>query len=976
MADHIATTIAVDGLDRRAESGPAVLYVAELAGEDIHVRWVSDNFERVLGHSPHACLNDPDWWLDQFHPDDKAAALERWSNFPTTEQVASEYRFCHGDDRYRWISDNVNIVTGEPGAPIQVVGALIDVTDRKDIVDAVGRANDRLNFLLSDGPGVIFTCKPWGALETTFISESVTRLLGYQPEACVAYPSFWVDRLHPDERESVLAGLHRLFEQGHYSHEYRYRVQSGEYRWLRGDLRLVCDAAGKPAEIVGVMFDIAGLKRAESDLSESETRYRELFEAAPVSLWEEDWSSVKVVVDRLRRDGVRNLRQHLKDNPDVVVEMIKGIEFLDVNPVTLDIYRQPDKAKLLARTSDSLGQVPSPRFDEWVADLAEGARRVTDQFLDQRYDGTALHSRVSFRIPEARRDDWSRLLVSLEDITERKNVDDALRQSEARYRELFEVSPVAVFEADWSRLKSMVEGLRSNGVVDFAAHFAVHPEFLDQASAVCEFIDVNSAAIKMYGAKDKSELIASVNAMIRQSSFEGFADRLVALIEGAEKVTGEIASRRIDGTEFFVRFSTAIAESDATDWSRVWMTAEDITAEKRAEAILQQSHEDLEARVAERTEELSKANERLCREIAERKSADHALHESEARLQVVIDEYPSAFFVKDTEGRYVVINKAYERLFGITFEEAKGKTVHEFFPKDVSIPGTDILRRVIETGETVTIEEKLHYQGMPRSCLLVMFRIEDDDGKVVGVAGIGTDITERKALEDMLAYEFNTLLNAVTAFVGRADQSGQINEDVDWLAEWAGRSGWRGTEVIKRLLAHTFNEDEQPEPVVLNSVVAETDDILTGTLGDYVEIDHVLERELWPVEVDPQQIKYVLVNLALSASDAMPHGGALTIETANMHIDSEFAGHHPQARVGEFAMLAVAHGGNGMSPETLGQVFNPFFVTNAASDAAGVGLSALNSFAERSSGFVTVENGGGSGTRVALYLPRLETTSP
>jgi C4-dicarboxylate-specific signal transduction histidine kinase len=195
-------------------------------------------------------------------------------------------------------------------------------------------------------------------------------------------------------------------------------------------------------------------------------------------------------------------------------------------------------------------------------------------------------------------------------------------------------------------------------------------------------------------------------------------------------------------------------------------------------------------------------------------------------------------------------------------------------------------------------------------------------------------------------------------------------------ADWAGRSGWRGTEVIKRLLAHTFNEDEKPEAVPLNTIVAATDEVLTGTLGDYVEIDHTLADDLWPVEVDPQQIKYVLVNLALSASDAMPHGGTPTINTANAHIDDDFARRHPQARVGAFAMLAVAHGGNGMSTETLGQVFNPFFATNAASDAAGVGLSALSSFAERLSGFVTVENGSSSGTRVALYLPRLETMSP
>ena len=975
MADHIATTRGVDGFYRHAESGPAVLYVAELIGKAVHVRWVSDNFERVLGHSPGDCIDDPDWWLSHYHPDDLADAFQLRGHFGSSERVSAEYRFRHGDGEYRWISDDFNVVTQGPGAPAQVVGSLIDVTDRKDVENAVRRANDRLNFLFSNGPGVIFTCKPWGALHTTFISESVTRLLGYEPEVCVADPNFWVDRLHPDERDGVLAGLPAVFENGQHAHEYRFRLAGGEYRWMRGELRLVRDEAGEPAEIVGVMFNISGLIRAQSDLSKSETHYRELFEAAPVSIWEEDWTAVKAVVDRLHRDGVKNLRQHLIDHPDVQLEMVRGIRVIDINPVTLDLYRQPDRAKLLASNAESLQRGPTPAFGEWVSALAEGAHRVSDKFLEKRHDGTALHSQVSISIPESCRDDWSRVLLAMEDITDLQNTEDALRQSETRYRELFEVSPVAMFEIDWTRVKDMVDDLRSDGITDFAEYFSSHREFLDRAMAVTNFVDANTTALGMYGARDKAELLEFLNAIVRQSSFEGFASRLVAFIEGREKVTGDIVTKRVDGSSFNARFSSTIAGAATGDWSRMLMTVEDVTAEKRAEEVLRQNHLELEARVAERTEELSAANEQLRREIAERKTADHALRESEARFQAVIDQYPSAFFLKDTEGRYVVINKAYERLFGITFEQVKGKTAHEFFPKDVSIPATAVLHKVSETGETITIEEKLHYQGMPRSCLLVMFRIEDDHGETVGVAGIGADITERKALEDMLAYEFNNLLHAVTTFVDRADQSGEANDDVDWLADWAGRSGWCGTEVIKRLLAHTFNEDDQPEPVVLNAIVGETEDILAGTLGVYVEIDYVLADDLWTVEADPQQIKYVLVNLALSVSDAMPHGGALTIETANLRVGDDLVRDHPQARLGEFAMLAVAHDGSGMSVETLGQVFNPFFTTNAASDAAGVGLTALNSFAERSNGFVTVANSGGLGTRVALYLPRLTIDS-
>ena len=107
---------------------------------------------------------------------------------------------------------------------------------------------------------------------------------------------------------------------------------------MRDELRLFRDEAGEQAEMVGNMVDITRLKQAESNLGKSETRYRELFKAAPASIWEEDRPAVKTIVDQLRRDGVKNLRQHLKDHPDDLSQMITGIRYLDVNSVTLNFY--------------------------------------------------------------------------------------------------------------------------------------------------------------------------------------------------------------------------------------------------------------------------------------------------------------------------------------------------------------------------------------------------------------------------------------------------------------------------------------------------------------------------------------------------------------------------------------------------------------------------------------------------------------
>ena len=109
--------------------------------------------------------------------------------------------------------------------------------------------------------------------------------------------------------------------------------------------------------------------------------------------------------------------------------------------------------------------------------------------------------------------------MAMEDITDKKNADDALRRSEALYQELFEVSPGAMFESDWSHLKLMVDDSRSDGVVGFVEYFAMHAEFLDCAAAGCESVYINATVLEMYGADNKDELLETMNTMLRHSSF-------------------------------------------------------------------------------------------------------------------------------------------------------------------------------------------------------------------------------------------------------------------------------------------------------------------------------------------------------------------------------------------------------------------------------------------------------------------------
>lgn len=139
-------------------------------------------------------------------------------------------------------------------------------------------ARERLKYLLSTNPGVIYTCRPSGDYGATFVSENITSQLGYEAHEFIEDSCFWADRIHPEDRPHVFAGLPDLFEKGHYTHEYRFLHKDGSYRWMHDKLKLIRDSEGNPLEIVGLWIDITDRKKMEEALRESEDKYRTIFE--------------------------------------------------------------------------------------------------------------------------------------------------------------------------------------------------------------------------------------------------------------------------------------------------------------------------------------------------------------------------------------------------------------------------------------------------------------------------------------------------------------------------------------------------------------------------------------------------------------------------------------------------------------------------------------------------------------------------
>jgi CheY-like chemotaxis protein len=150
------------------------------------------------------------------------------------------------------------------------------------------------------------------------------------------------------------------------------------------------------------------------------------------------------------------------------------------------------------------------------------------------------------------------------------------------------------------------------------------------------------------------------------------------------------------------------------------------------------------------------------------------------------------------------------------------------------------------------------------------------------------------------------------------------------------------------------------------------DELLSRTLGEHIEINFVPCSELWATIVDPPQLETAILNLAVNARDAMPQGGKLTIEVANVELDWEFAKQNEGARVGFYVMISVADTGTGMPPEVMARAFEPFFTTKEAGKGTGIGLSMVYGFIKQSDGYIKIHSEAGHGTNVKLYLPRSE----
>ncbi|MEW6140961.1 MAG: PAS domain S-box protein [Thermodesulfobacteriota bacterium] len=616
----------------------------------------------------------------------------------------------------------------------------------------------------------------------------------------------------------------------------------------------------------------------EVALRESEARYRDLFEQASDLMYIHD---------------IRGNYQRV----NAAVEQILG-------------YTPEEFLKLNFRDIIAPGHLPA---------VEEHFRRKVDGELDKTgpYEVLVLSSsgnlvwlEVTSRI--IRRDGKPVAIQGIgRDITERKRIEEDLRQSEAKYRTIFENSPLGLFHFD------------AEGTIT-----ACNDNFVQIIGSSREkLVGLNT----MRDLKDQAMIAAISEALSgRIGHYEGYYSSVTA-----DKTT----PTKCD-------FGPLIGEDNSVIGGIG--IVEDITSRKKTETALRQSEE---------------------------------------KYRTILETIVDGYYEVDLEGRLILLNDAMEEMLGQSREELIARDCRTFLDMDDIDRVFQAFNTVQRTGKPNpgVSARMVRTDGSHRDVTISIALTRDSRGAPSGFRGIIRDITERKALEEQLrqaakmqaigqlaggiAHDFNNLLTAIIGYCAILMQQALPGDPhIEKLAQ-IDRAAKRAADLTQQLLAYGRKQVLQAKHMDLNATIRDIGTMLRRIIGETIVIETSLDPELQIVHADPSQLEQIILNLAVNARDAMAGGGTLRIETWNAFVDETHPDHGAEIPSGDYVVLTVTDNGTGMDSKVLPRIFDPFFTTKEKGVGTGLGLSTVYGIVKQHQGHITVRSKPGVGTTFRVYLP-------
>jgi PAS domain S-box-containing protein len=514
--------------------------------------------------------------------------------------------------------------------------------------------------------------------------------------------------------------------------------------------------------------------------------------------------------------------------------------------------------------------------------------------------------------------DPAQALHAVKRAIETKRQADALRAAEARYETLFDNAPIGLY-------RITVEG---------------------------RIQDANPAMAQMLGLANRDALRA---VSVRRLYFEERDWReWVGCLESCEVASHrEVRLRHLDG-------------------SIVWVEES--------------------ARPVRNAEGRMTAYEGSLRNVTERHLAELRVREAQLQQKAILDNIPDIAWLKDDQGRFIAVNKALAIAIGRPAEELSGLTDADIWPHDLAQRYRAHDSRVMQMAQGARVEEPFAgKEGDVRWIETIRTPVIGKDGDVVGTAGVARDITERRLVEEELhrterrlrqvqkleavgrlaggvAHDFNNVLNVIVGYSEMLLR--RVGPDEQRRVREILKAAERATALTRQLLAFGRRQVIQPKVLSLDALVTDVAEMLAQVIGEDVELRMIASSGSC-VNADPGQLEQVLLNLAINGRDAMPRGGTLTLETANVTVGERDIDGAVRMPPGDYVLLRVSDTGAGMSADTKSRIFEPFFSTKPREKGSGLGLATVYGIVKQSGGHIWVDSAIGRGTSFSIYLARV-----
>jgi two-component system, cell cycle sensor histidine kinase and response regulator CckA len=360
--------------------------------------------------------------------------------------------------------------------------------------------------------------------------------------------------------------------------------------------------------------------------------------------------------------------------------------------------------------------------------------------------------------------------------------------------------------------------------------------------------------------------------------------------------------------------------------------------------------------------------------------------ELNARLALVVQQAAEAVMMTAVDGRIIYVNPAFERITGFSAAEAVGQTPSILAAERQDRAVYRDLWQTILRGEVWRAEiTNRRKDGTPFTWEEAITPIRDKRGRLTHFIAVGEDVSVQRQLQAQLlqaqkmeaigrlaggvAHDFNNLLTVMTGYSEQLIDRLEARDPLRRKAEAIRSSTQRAAALTQQLLAFSRRQMQQPRVVDLNEVVNRMNRLLRRLIGEDIELVSELAPDPTCVRADPLHLEQVLMNLAVNARDAMPHGGVLTLATAGVVLEADQLAERPQMPPGEYAMLTVRDTGCGMDAETKKRLFEPFFTTKEQGKGTGLGLSTVYGIIKQNGGYIWVESEPGHGCVFRIYLP-------